>query len=342
MEGIDCCKVVHLDPIKMKRNESMQDLKLNLELYRKLYLIRRCEERIIEFYPEDEMKTPMHMSMGEEAIAVGVCHTLKPDDQIFGTYRSHAIYLAKTEDTDDFFAEMYGKATALLKGRGGSMHMCAPDRGFMGSSGIVATTIPVAVGAAFANKSRGNGRIVTVFFGDGATDEGVFWESINVACLMKLPVIFVCEDNGLAVHTPGPERRGYGSLPDIISRFNCSVLHSESTDVEEIYRLALKGMEIIRKKEEPVVLFCRYYRYLEHVGINEDFNAGYRSKDEFLEWYKIDPVLRQRAKILLFGCKEYEIEGLERRIDEKIMTSILNAKKAAFCDVCELNDEVIG
>ena len=141
-------------------------LNLNLELYKKLYLIRRAEERIRQHYMEDEMKTPMHMSMGEEAIAVGVCHALKAEDQVFGSYRSHAIYLAKTQNTDDFFAEMYGKDTALLKGKGGSMHMCAPDSGFMGTSAIVASIIPVAVGAAFANKQKGNGKLVAVFFGD--------------------------------------------------------------------------------------------------------------------------------------------------------------------------------
>jgi len=167
---------------------------LNIELYKTMYLIRKTEEKIQEHYHEDEMKTPMHMSMGEEAIAVGVCHALKAKDQIFGTYRSHAIYLAKTQNINDFFAEMYGKDTALLKGKGGSMHMCNPDGGFMGSSGIVASAIPVAVGAAFANKTVKNEKYVAVFFGDGAANEGVFWESLNVACLMKLPIIFVCAD----------------------------------------------------------------------------------------------------------------------------------------------------
>ena len=127
----------------MKPNNKKQ---LNLELYRKLYLIRNSEEEIIEHYFEDEMKSPMHMSMGVEAIAVGVCHALGPEGQVFGTYRSHALFLTKTEDTDDFFAEMYGKDTASLKGKGGSMHLCAPEDGFMGTSAIVASGIPVAVG----------------------------------------------------------------------------------------------------------------------------------------------------------------------------------------------------
>ena len=137
---------------------------LNLELYKKLYLIRKCEEKIIAHYHEDEMKTPMHMSMGAEAIAAGICQALKRKDQVFGTYRSHAVYLSKTQDIYNFFAEMYGRETSLLKGKGGSMHLCAVGHGFMGTSAIVASAIPVAVGAAFANKRSKNDKIVAVFF----------------------------------------------------------------------------------------------------------------------------------------------------------------------------------
>ncbi len=313
---------------------------LNHELYKKLYLIRKSEETIREYYGEDEMKTPMHMSMGEEAIAVGVCHALRAEDQVFGTYRSHAIYLAKTQDTDDFFAEMYGKDTSLLKGKGGSMHLCSPEYGFMGTSAIVASIIPVAVGAAFANKRQGNGKITAVFFGDGAADEGGFWESLNLACLMKLPVLFICEDNGLAVHTPGPLRQGYNSLTDIVSRFNCTVFSENTTDVEAIYRLAIAAIDSMKTTGMPCFMHLKYYRYLEHVGINEDFDAGYRSREEFEEWRKKDPVSVQRKKLLLQGIKEAAIIKLEKEIDTHIENSIRSAKEAAFGDVSQLYDGV--
>lgn len=309
---------------------------LNLDLYRKLYLARRAEEKIRHHYMEDEMKTPMHMSMGEEAIAVGVCHALKAEDQVFATYRSHAIYLAKTNNMDDFFAEMYGKGTAFLKGKGGSMHMCAPDSGFMGTSAIVASIIPVAVGAAFANKQQGNGKLVATFFGDGAVDEGDFWESLNVACLMKLPVLFVCEDNGLAVHTPTSKRQGYDSITDIVSKFNCNLLKENTTDAEVIYRLTRQGIKLIKTTSMPCFMHLRYYRYLEHVGVNEDFDAGYRPREEFEEWYKKDPVSLQREKLLKYGIKEEEIRGIEIEIDNMIEKSIRLAKEAPFADVNEL------
>ncbi len=312
-------------------------LKLNLELYKKLYLARRAEEKIREYYSEDDMKTPMHMSMGEEAIAVGVCHALMAEDQVFATYRSHAIFLAKTQKIDDFFAEMYGKDTALLKGKSGSMHMCAPECGFMGSSAIVASIIPVALGAAFANKQKGNGKLVTVFFGDGATDEGTFWESLNVASLMKLPVLLVCEDNEFAVHTETSKRQGYASITDIVSKFNCNVLKENTTDAELVYKLTRRAIKLIETTHMPCFMHLKYYRYLEHVGVNEDFDAGYRSREEFEEWYKRDPVKLQREKLIShYHASAARITKIEEEIDNQIENSIKSAKEAPFAEVNEL------
>jgi pyruvate dehydrogenase E1 component alpha subunit len=315
---------------------------LNIELYKKMYMIRKAEEKIREHYGEDEMKTPMHMSMGEEAIAVGVCHVLRKKDQVLGTYRSHAIYLAKTQDTDDFFAEMCGKDTALLKGKGGSMHLSKPETGFLGSSAIVGSVIPVAVGAAFANKMQGNGKIVAVFFGDGAVDEGTFWESLNVACLMKLPVLFVCEDNDLAVHTHRTHRHGYNSITEIVPRFNCQVFKEETTDVEVVYELTRKAVEQMKATQLPSFIHLKYYRYLEHVGVNEDFDAGYRSRGEFEKWLKADPIKLQREKLITAGFKEDQIKKIETEIDGQIDSSIAKARQAPFAKIDELYEGVFG
>lgn len=312
------------------------DRENSLELYKKLYLIRTAEEGIIRHYPEDEMKTPMHMSKGEEAITAGVCHALRKKDQVLGTYRSHALYLAKSTETDEFFAEMYGKETGVAKGKAGSMHLSNPEYGLMGASAIVGSIIPVAIGVAFANKMKNNGKIVAVFFGDGATDEGEFWESFNVACLMKLPILFVCEDNNFAVHTPCCDRHGYKSITEILSKFNCNILQENTTDVEIIYKLTLKAIDLIKTTNMPSFLYLKYYRYLEHVGIYEDFDAEYRSKDEFEEWYKKDPVNLQRKKLLKNEIKEEEIIKCEKKIDRQVENSINLAKKAPFAKVDEL------
>ncbi len=272
---------------------------LSIELYKKVFLIRTAEEKICEHYMEDEMKTPVHLSVGQEAISAGVCAALGDDDgQVLGTYRSHGIYLARTGESDKFFAELYGKATGVAQGVAGSMHLSAPDQGFLGTSAIVGSIIPVASGAAFANKMQGNGKTVAVFFGDGAIDEGAFWETMNAACLMKLPMIFVCEDNDLAVHTTKSMRHGYKSITDVVSQFECNVLDAETTDVEEIYNLTLKAVELYKENGKPCFMHLKYYRYREHVGVFEDFDSGYRSREEFEKWNEIDPITTQRQRII--------------------------------------------
>ena len=159
-----------------------------IALYRKLLLVRQVEEAIRTHYASDDMKTPVHLGIGGEAISVGVCHCLPAKASTFGTYRNHALYLAVTDDTDGFFAELFGKESGPGKGKAGSMHLCRPDCGLMATSAVVATTIPLAVGAALANAYRKDSTPVAVFFGDGAVEEGVFWESVNFACLHRLNV----------------------------------------------------------------------------------------------------------------------------------------------------------
>ncbi|MCX6328963.1 MAG: thiamine pyrophosphate-dependent enzyme, partial [Bacteroidia bacterium] len=227
--------------------------------------------------------------------------------------------------------------TALLKGKGGSMHMCSPDQGFMGTSAIVAGIIPVAIGVAWANKQHNNGKVVAVFFGDGAVDEGDFWESLNSACLMKLPVLFVCEDNGLAVHTPVADRHGYKSITDIVARFNCNVLKADTTDVEVIHKLARKAVDLIKKTGMPCFMHLRYYRYLEHVGVGEDFDAGYRSRADYEEWFNRDPVRLQRNTILNRRiASEQELSKVETGINIQLDDSIRKAKEAPFAETKEL------
>lgn len=313
-----------------------------IELYKTLYLIRRSEELIIERYREDDMKTPMHMSMGEEAIVGGVVAALQKRDQAFGTYRSHALYLAKTKDTDGFFAELYGKASGSAHGKAGSMHLANPSKNVMLTSAIVGTTIPVAVGAALANKNLNNQKLVVVFFGDGATDEGVFWESLNFACLKKLPILFVCENNTLAIHSHIKQRQGYKSIDRIVSQFNCQTAATDLADVFEIYKLTREILKKMKQTDQPGFLHSRYYRFLEHVGIEEDFHHGYRSKQEFQKWKKKDPIQVARNHVLKGLVTIEEIEAAEISIDRKLLSSISKAKKAPFPEEAELFADIYG
>lgn len=313
------------------------------DLYKTMYLIRHSEEKIIEYYFEDEMKTPMHMSVGEEAIAAGVCAALKKEDQITGTFRSHAIYLAKTKESDLFFAEMYGKITGCGKGKSGSMHLSSKEFGFICASAIVASSIPVAVGAAFAQKYNGTENIVVAFFGDGALEEGVFWESINFACVQKLPVLFVCEDNGLAVHEPWEKTKGYHSIKEVIDSYNCDTYFLDTTDVGEIYDETQKIVDNVRSSGKPAFLQAKYYRYLEHVGVNKDFNKGYRTEAEFLKWYEKDPLKVQREKLeKQLGVTSEEIRAIEEEIENQVAASIAFAQRSALASEQELYKDVFA
>lgn len=313
---------------------------LSLELYKKMYLIRMVEEKIREIYPKDEIKTPTHLAIGEEAIAVGVCQALRPDDQVFGTYRNHGIYLAKTGDVYRFFAELLGKKTGLSKGKAGSMHIMKPEKGLMVTSAIVGSTIPVAVGAAFANWYQNNKKMVASFFGDGAVDEGVFWESVNFACLKKLPILFIYEDNGFAIHSPTFQRHGYQSIGKIVAQFNCYVFESETTDVEKIYQITKKAIDQSLSTHKPSFLHFKYYRYLQHVGMNYDFHFDYRSEEEYKRWLKVDPIELQKKRLFKKGWREKKLVQIEKNVIKKINQSVSLARKDEFPQPDELYKDV--
>jgi len=312
---------------------------LDISLYEKIYLIRRVEEKVCEVYPSDVMKTPVHLSFGEESIVAGICQALRREDQVYGTYRSHALYLAKGGDLDMFFAELYGKTTGIAKGKAGSMHISCPEVGLMASSAVVSSIIPVALGAAFAAKYTKSGHIAAVFFGDGATEEGVFWESLNIASLKDLPILFVCEDNGLAIHAYICDRQRY-KIPEAVKSFGINVHTEDTTDPEKIFNVAEGAIESIRETSRPCLLHFRYHRYLEHVGINEDYDCGYRCKEDYAHWYTNDPVKVQREKLVSIGIGEREIRELETAVEKRIDESIRKANDAPYTPDLELFEDV--
>jgi len=308
-----------------------------IDLYRKMYLIRKVEDVIIENYYDDEMKTPMHMSRGSEAIAVGVSCELENRGQYFSTYRSHAPYFSSGGDINKFFAEMYGKKEGQYGGRAGSMHISSPETGHLSSSAIVASNIPVAVGAAWANKMQNNKKIVVVFFGDGATDEGSFWESINMSCLWKLPIIFVCEDNRLAVNTPSKIRQGYDNINDIVGGFNIISFCEKGIDPYAVSTITSKCIYHIDNYQKPIFLRLEYYRYLEHVGVNSDINESYRQMDAWNASENNDPIINFRKKVINLGV---DVEHIESHISKLIYAALEYAKKGKFSDTTELYKDV--
>lgn len=306
-------------------------------LYRQLRRIRRVEEEIARIYPTDKIKSPVHLSIGQEAVSVGVCDALRADDVVSGTYRGHALYLAKGGDLRAMMAELFGKAAGCTRGKGGSMHLIAMDRHFLGTSAVVGTTIPVALGFALALKREGRGRIAAAFFGDGATEEGVFAECLNFAALRRLPVLFVCENNFYSIHTPLERRWATKRLCERVETYGIPARQIADGDVFAIREAALAFAARIRAGAGPHFLECHTYRWREHVGPNEDYDAGYRSRAELEPWQQNDPVERLGRTI---GAEERR--KIDAAIEREIADAVAFAEASPFPGAGELKTDVFA
>ncbi|MFA5195493.1 MAG: thiamine pyrophosphate-dependent dehydrogenase E1 component subunit alpha [Bacteroidales bacterium] len=259
--------------------------------------IRLCEESLVEPILHGEIKTPCHLYSGQEAIATGVCAALESKDYIFGNHRSHGHYLAKGGDMASMIAEIYGKETGCSRGRGGSMHLISPENGVMGIVPIVSGTISLATGASLASKIRKDGKVTVSFFGDGATGEGVLYESLNFAALKKLPIIFACENNLYSTHLPINEIRTNRNIYQIANPFEIESFRVDGNNVIEVYETAVKAAELCRNNKGPVFIEFLTYRFRGHVGPDDNIQGSHtdiRPKQEIEEWLKKDPIKRFR------------------------------------------------
>jgi TPP-dependent pyruvate/acetoin dehydrogenase alpha subunit len=304
-------------------------------IYRKLQLIRRAEEEVARLYPSDKIKSPVHLSIGQEAAAVGVCDPLREDDVVSGTYRSHAAYIAKGGDLPAMFAELYGKDTGCARGKGGSMHIVDMGRHILGTSAVVGTTVPIAAGYALALKREGKGRLVVSFFGDGATEEGVFYESLNFAALQKLPVLFVCENNGYAIHTPLSKRWATERLCERVATYGIPAHQVADGEVLALWKIAAEACDSIRQGAGPVFIECKTYRWKEHVGPSDDFNAGYRSRQELEPWVANDQIAVIGAKL-----DPAVKAGIDAEVEQEVAAAIAFAEASPFPEPKELYTNV--
>ena len=299
------------------------------DLYEKMLLIRECENRIRREYAGDAMKTPVHLGVGGEAIQAGVLAAAGGGGvKVFGTYRNHGIYLALSADTDGFFGELYGKVTGCAGGKAGSMHLTCPEKGLILTSAVVGTTLPVAVGAAFAHAYQNRNDLVIAFFGDGAVEEGAFWESLNFACLQRLKILFVCEDNGLAIHTPTQERQGFKSIPEAARAFRCEQASAAGHQVESIYAVAADLLQRMESSKMPGFLYAPYYRFMEHVGIQEDYHFNYRTRPDEQTLRNLDPLEHFKSLMPAAGLTPAQLEKIAARVQAKIEASVQKAKDA--------------
>lgn len=278
------------------------------------------------------MRCPTHLSIGQEAVAAGVGACLNPDDVAVSGHRAHAHYLAKGGDLKAMIAEIYGKETGCSRGKGGSMHLVDEAAGFMGSTAIVAGTIPVGVGLAYAIKVKGGAQVSCVFHGDGATEAGAFFESVNFAALKKLPVLFVCENNLYSVYSPLHVRQPEGrALSSMVEAIGIPSVRADGNDAELVMDTVLSAVDAIRAGGGPQFLEFDTYRWREHCGPNYDNDIGYRSEAEFDEWKKRDPVDVLSHRMLSQGdITETQIADIQSQIEEEVDQAFDFAESSPF------------
>lgn len=298
------------------------------QMYQTMVRIRLTEERLARLIEGGEIKTPCHLCIGQEAIATGVCATLVDGDYVWGGHRSHGHYLARGGDLKMLVAEVWGKTTGCSSGRGGSMHLFAEAVGVLGTVPIVAATIPLAVGAALASKMRKEPRVSVAFFGDGATEEGHFHESINLAVLYGLPVLFVCENNFYASHLPLRERRAADNIYETAQVHGIPSARLDGNNVVEVYASARAAVDRARDGLGPTLLECRTYRWRGHVGASWDEDVGLRRRDELKEWLATDPIRRAQEALTGFGVGGEFVESVERRTVAEVEDAITFARNS--------------
>lgn len=289
--------------------------------------IRRAEEAVARMVESGEARCPCHLYIGQEAIAAGVCAALNREDTVWGGHRSHGHYLAKGGSLERMFAEILGRVSGCSAGRGGSMHLAAAEVGILGTVPIVAATVPLAVGAAMAYKMRGEARVAVSFFGDGTLEEGHVHESMNLAALYRLPVIFVCENNLYASHMHWRERRVLDNLDRAGEFHGIPGERVDGNDVTAVFEAAQAMVERARSGHGPSLVECRTFRWRGHVGAGWDLDVGVARKGELTEWVERDPVRRAFEEITQGGIAD--LEPRARAIESEIERALDAARRGA-------------
>ncbi|MGY8986141.1 MAG: thiamine pyrophosphate-dependent dehydrogenase E1 component subunit alpha [Sphingomonadales bacterium] len=295
-----------------------------------MILIREAEVAIADMSVAKMMGTPCHLAIGQEGVAAGVCSQLTADDLLFGTHRSHSQFLAMGCPVNELMAEILGKVTGCSKGMGGSMHLTGVEHGFGGSVPIVGGTISIAVGAGLAAKLDGKGNVGVCFFGDGSTEEGTFHESLNLAVLYDLPVLFVCENNFYSSHMDVEERQPSDRMARFAEAHKINTRVVDGNDVPAVIKATQELLEKTRNGEGPGFLEAVTYRWRGHVGPDENIDVGVRRSQEDIDaWKKRDPIARlKNALIKASHLSQDDFQKMEANVDSKIKAAIEAAQKA--------------
>jgi len=301
-------------------------------LYRTMVRIRLCEESFVEPILQGQIRCPVHLYSGQEAIATGVCAALAKEDYVFGNHRSHGHFLAKGGNLGELVAEIYCKDSGCSRGKGGSMHLIAEREGLLGTTPIVGGTISLAVGAALATKIRREKRVTVSFFGDGAAGEGVLYEALNFSSLRKLPIIFACENNFYSTHMPIRECRPQNNIFKISGLFCVPGFRVDGNDVLEVYETSRDAVNMCRAGKGPIFLEFLTYRMRGHVGPDDNiqgFHTDIRSKEEVARWRRKDPIRIFEKYITENGyMKEQELDQMRKEVEKEVREAHLFAKNS--------------
>lgn len=314
--------------------------KLGLKMYEIMLRIRRFEEKVGDLVSKGEIKTPCHLYIGEEAVAVGVCSALEKEDYIFSNHRNHGHFIAKAGDLKELVAEIFCKETGCSKGKGGSMHTVAPEVGLLGTPPIVAASIPIAVGAALSAKLRGTKQVAVSFFGDGAVNEGIFYESLNFASLKKLPVIFVCENNQYSTHLPIAQCLADTNIAKKAEGFNLPGIQIDGNNVIEVFQTAKRAVERARQGQGPTLIECLTYRWRGHVGPDDNIQGTHtdiRPAEELAFWKAKCPIKRLEKELNLAALEKKEIDN---KIEKEVEEAIKFAKESPYPEESELTKDL--
>ena len=310
-----------------------------LELYRKMNLIRRIEERLGEDFKRGDLPGPVHLYIGEEAIAVGVCAHLADTDWIASTHRGHGHFIAKGGDPKAMIAEVYGRATGICRGMGGSMHVADFGRGIIGANGIVGGGIALTVGAALAAQLDRKGAVAVCFFGDGASNQGVLMEALNVGALWKLPLILVCENNGFSEFSPTATVTA-GEIADRAKPFGVQSTAVDGNDAIAVWQAMHGALRRARSGEGPSLIECRTYRWRGHVEAESTFlTAPYREEEEIARWRERDPILRLAHYLTGNGiASEAELREVAAGIDRTVTDAVAYASESPWPEPQQARD----
>jgi TPP-dependent pyruvate/acetoin dehydrogenase alpha subunit len=301
-----------------------------LDLYTRMLRIRLFEEEAGRLSEAGKIPGALHLYVGEEAVAAGVMAHLTAEDQITSTHRGHGHLAAKGGDFKYMYAELFGRATGYCKGKGGSMHIADLDLGMLGANGIVGGGPPIAVGAAFSNKYRGTRNVTCCFFGDGASNEGTFHEAANMAALYRLPLVFVCENNGFGEFTRQDRHQAVQDVADRAAGYGMPGVVVDGMDVIAVYEAAGEAIARARRGEGPTLLECKTYRFFDHVGVR-GMGVSYRDDAEVLRWRERDPLTTFESRLIEMGTlTEADRDAARGRITDEIREAIAFAESSPF------------